>query len=233
MSAYRGPAAPVGRAAGVVGLGASVLLGLLALTVVGALGGMGVDMSGNGSVDGDTVAPSALALRDIPRQYLRLYQQAGERYGLRWTVLAGIGKVECDHGRDRSPSCITEGAVNGAGAGGPMQFLASTWAAYGVDGDGDGQADRWDPADAIFAAARLLRAAGAPGDYGRAIFAYNHAQWYVDEVLRMGTALRIPGNDRKRLPGRGSGHGPRSSAGTRDAHACPLHLRHQRRPGSE
>ena len=63
-----------------------------------------------------------------------------------------------------------------------MQFLASTWVLYGVDADGDGRADRWDPADAIYAAARLLRAAGAPSDYARAIYAYNHAQWYVQEV---------------------------------------------------
>ena len=145
---------------------------------------MGMSGTGAGSGDGVTVAPSALALRDIPPHYLRLYEQAAERYGLQWSVLAGIGKVECDHGRDSSPSCTVEGAVNGAGAGGPMQFLASTWAVYGIDGDGDGRADRWDPADAIFGAARLLRAAGAPGNYGRAIFAYNHAQWYVDEVQR-------------------------------------------------
>ena len=56
-----------------------------------------------------------------------------------------------------------------------MQFLASTWASYGVDADGDGRADRWDPADAIYSAANYLRASGAPSDYRRAIFAYNHA----------------------------------------------------------
>ena len=96
-----------------------------------------------------------------------LYQAAARRYGLDWAILAGIGKVECDHGRDPDPSCTQEGAVNSAGAGGPMQFIASTWARYGVDGDGDGRADRWDPADAIYAAANYLRASGAPGDYGR------------------------------------------------------------------
>ena len=104
------------------------------------------------------------------------------RYGLDWAILAAIGKVECDHGRDPDPSCRLEGRTNSAGAGGPMQFLASTWAAFGVDGDGDGRADRWDAADAVFAAANYLRASGAPGDDRRAIFAYNHAQWYVDHV---------------------------------------------------
>ncbi len=114
--------------------------------------------------------------------YLRLYEQAAQRYGLDWAVLAGIGRVECDHGRDPAPSCTQEGQVNSAGAGGPMQFLASTWAEYGVDGDGDGRADRWDPADAIYGAANYLRASGAPEDYSRAIFAYNHASSYVTEV---------------------------------------------------
>jgi hypothetical protein len=113
--------------------------------------------------------------------YLQLYENAAARHGIDWAVLAGIGKVECDHGRDPDPSCTREGATNAAGAGGPMQFLASTWAVYGVAVDG-GQPDRWDPADAIYGAARYLRASGAPSDYPAAIFAYNHAAWYVAEV---------------------------------------------------
>jgi hypothetical protein len=72
--------------------------------------------------------------------------------------------------------------VNSAGAGGPMQFIASTWGRYGVDADGEGPANRWDPADAIYTAANYLRASGAPADYSQAIFAYNHASWYVAEV---------------------------------------------------
>jgi hypothetical protein len=125
---------------------------------------------------------SALARKEIPRLYLALYEQAAARYGLDWAILAGIGKVECDHGRDPDPSCAREGAVNSAGAGGPMQFLASTWATYGVDGDGDGRIDRWSPADAIYSAANYLRASGAPGNYEEALLAYNHATWYVAEV---------------------------------------------------
>jgi cell wall-associated NlpC family hydrolase len=119
----------------------------------------------------------------IPPEYLQLFQAAGARYGVPWPVLAGIGKVECDDGQDPDPSCTQEGAVNYAGAGGPMQFLGSTWAAYGVDGNGDGRADRWNPADAIFTAARYLHANGAPKELPRAIFAYNHSQSYVEEVL--------------------------------------------------
>jgi hypothetical protein len=126
--------------------------------------------------------PSALALKDIPAPYLRLYKAAASRYGLDWAILAGIGKVECDHGRDPDPSCLHQGSVNSAGAGGPMQFLAATWARYGVDADRDGVRDRWDPADAILGAANYLRGSGAPGDYREAIFAYNHADWYVSEV---------------------------------------------------
>jgi hypothetical protein len=124
---------------------------------------------------------SALAKAEIPPEYLSDYEQAGQKYHLDWAILAGIGKVECDHGRDPDPSCTKEGAVNSAGAGGPMQFLASTWATYGV-APGGGTPDRWDPEDAIFGAANYLKASGAPGDYKKAIFAYNHAEWYVDEV---------------------------------------------------
>jgi len=125
---------------------------------------------------------SALARAEIPPLYLRLYIAAARRYGLDWAILAGIGKVECDHGRDPSPSCTREGTENSAGAGGPMQFLASTFAIYGVNADGEGRADRWSPADAIYSAANYLRASGAPGDYRAAIYAYNHAWWYVEEV---------------------------------------------------
>jgi hypothetical protein len=165
-----------------VGAAGCVAVAFLLVAALAALGGASLgssDASASGRQDDD---PSALALGEIPPLYLRLYEQAGERYGLDWAILAGIGKVECDHGRDPAPSCTQEGVVNSAGAGGPMQFIASTWATYGVDGDGDGHADRWDPADAIYSAANYLRAAGAPGDYGQAIFAYNHATWYVKEV---------------------------------------------------
>jgi hypothetical protein len=184
VSSSRAAAAKPGAALGLIGAGASALFLFAALVAVGALGGVGWDLRGTGAQEGTAAAPSATALRDIPPLYLHLYEQAAARYGLQWAVLAGIGKVECDHGRDSSPSCTVEGAVNQAGAGGPMQFLASTWATYGVDADGDGRSDRWDPADAIYAAARFLRACGAPSEYRRAILAYNHAQWYVEEVER-------------------------------------------------
>jgi hypothetical protein len=177
------PAPSRGIRAGALGLLAAALL-VAALTLLAAVAGLGAagligDEDGAGP-RGST--PSALAQREIPAQYLRLYERAADRYGLDWAVLAAIGKVECDHGRDPDPSCSRVGAVNAAGAGGPMQFLASTWSQYGVDGDGDGRASRWDAADAIFAAANYLSHSGAPSDYERAIFAYNHASWYVADV---------------------------------------------------
>lgn len=154
------------------GIAGVVLLPVLVIAAAtGAFQGIGV------------ADPSQAASADVPPGYLQLYLAAGSAYGVPWQVLAGIGKVECDHGRDPDPSCTQEGAVNGAGAGGPMQFLAATWARYAVDADADGRADRWDPADAIYGAANYLRASGAPQNLRAAIFAYNHSQAYVDDVL--------------------------------------------------
>jgi hypothetical protein len=127
--------------------------------------------------------PSATARADIPLLYLHLYQAAASKYRLDWTILAGIGTVECDNGEDPAPSCNTPGDLNYAGAGGPAQFLVSTWRVYGVTPTGQGTPDMWNPADAIYSMANYLRASGAPQDYMKAIFAYNHAWWYVREVL--------------------------------------------------
>jgi cell wall-associated NlpC family hydrolase len=127
--------------------------------------------------------PSKEAQTSVPPLYLALYEQAGLTSGLPWQLLAGVGKVECDHGQSPDPSCSQHGVVNRAGAGGPMQFLASTWASYGLDADGDGTADRWDPVDAVFSAANYLRASGAPTDIPAALYAYNHSQTYVEQVL--------------------------------------------------
>jgi hypothetical protein len=130
-----------------------------------------------------TVAPSAQARADIPPLYLALYMQAAARFGLDWAVLAGIGRVECDHGRDPAPSCTVEGQLNSAGAGGPAQFLVSTWQRYGISATGDAPPDMWSAPDAIFSMANYLRACGAPENYRQAIYCYNHAWWYVAEVL--------------------------------------------------
>jgi Transglycosylase SLT domain len=183
------PAIPHRRAGKLAGTSIAVagVACLFFLMLVAALARLAAAPLGLGA---ESFGVSVRARAEIPAQYLDLYQRAAQRYGLDWAILAGIGKVECDHGRDPDPSCRKEGAVNSAGAGGPAQFLASTWAAYGVDGNGDGRADRWNPADAIFAMASYLRASGAPGDYRKAIFAYNHAGWYVADVERWAARYR-------------------------------------------
>lgn len=184
---------PGHRARPLVGLAVLTGAGLVVLAASAAILGVTVGLS-TGSVTGAGAEyePSARARAEIPPEYLELYTEAASRYGLDWAILAGVGKVECDHGRDPDPSCTREGAVNSAGAGGPAQFLGSTWRQYGVDGDGDGLADRWNPADAIFSMANYLRASGAPGDYRKAIFAYNHADWYVNEVEHWASLYRGP-----------------------------------------
>ena len=111
----------------------------------------------------------------IPPFLLPIYQAAGTAYGVPWQVLAAINEVETDYGRDLS--------VSSAGAEGWMQFLPSSWAIYGVDANGDGFKDPYNPADAIFAAARYLRAAGATTNLRGAVYAYNHSQAYVESVM--------------------------------------------------
>ena len=111
------------------------------------------------------LAVTAIASSDIPAAYLRLYITAADRCpGLSWTVLAGVGKVESDHGRNDGPST--------AGAVGPMQFEPGTFRSYGVDGDGDGRTDPLDPADAIPAAADYLCALGVVDHPRDALVAY-------------------------------------------------------------
>ncbi len=179
-------------------------MGLALVAAMVTLGGASLGVAGAGAAGGADERTSALAQRDIPAPYLRLYEQAARRYGLDWAILAAIGKVECDHGRDAAPACATEGAVNSAGAGGPMQFIAPTWATYGLDADGDGRKDRWDPADAIYAAAGYLRASGAPSDYRGAILAYNHAGWYADEVESWASRYRGQDAPMSAEPGAGA-----------------------------
>jgi murein DD-endopeptidase MepM/ murein hydrolase activator NlpD len=104
-----------------------------------------------------------------------LWQAAGAAYGIPWQVLAAINKIESNFGQNMGPSS--------AGAIGWMQFMPSTWLRWGTDADGNGLADPWTAADAIYSAARYLAAAGGRTDIHRGVFAYNHAEWYVKEVL--------------------------------------------------
>jgi peptidoglycan hydrolase CwlO-like protein len=116
--------------------------------------------------------------------YRKLYRKSAEQYGFGedWYVLAAVGKVESNHGESMGPSS--------AGAMGPMQFLPSTWETAGVDGNGDGVANIMDPKDAIPAAARYLERGGAPEDWYRALFTYNHADWYVLKVFGVAEGYR-------------------------------------------
>ncbi len=112
---------------------------------------------------------------EIPPFLLPIYQACGTEYGIPWEILASINKIETAFGTNLN--------VSTAGAMGWMQFIPSSWDAYGVDANADGRKDPYNPVDAICAAARYLKAAGGTDDLYGAIFAYNHADWYVQEVL--------------------------------------------------
>src|SRR5829696_6181348 len=117
----------------------------------------------------------------VPPFLLPIYQAAGIEYGIRWEILAAINEIETDYGRNLN--------VSSAGAIGWMQFLPASWRSYGVDANEDGRRNPYNPVDAIFAAARYLKAAGYDENVRRAIFAYNHADWYVDSVLQRATLI--------------------------------------------
>jgi hypothetical protein len=137
----------------------------------------------------------------IPPFLLSIYQAAGVEYSVPWQVLAAINEIETDYGRNLS--------VSSAGAVGWMQFLPATWKTYGVDANGDGVRDPYNPVDAIFAAARYLRAAGGARDLRGAVFAYNHAGWYVDSVmLRAKLIGGLPADLVSSITGLTEGHFP-------------------------
>ena len=112
---------------------------------------------------------------EIPPFLLPIYQACGTEYGIPWEVLASINKIETAFGTNLN--------VSSAGAVGWMQFLPSSWETYGLDANGDGRKDPYNPVDAICAAAHYLKVAGGTKDLYGAILAYNHADWYVQEVL--------------------------------------------------
>jgi hypothetical protein len=137
----------------------------------------------------------------IPPFLLPIYQAAGMQYGVSWQVLAAINQIETDYGRNLN--------VSSAGALGWMQFMPATWQTYGVDANADGTTDPFNPADAIFAAARYLHAAGWDTNPRAAIFAYNHATWYVDAVVGGAEAIsRLPSDLVDSLAGLARGRFP-------------------------
>jgi membrane-bound lytic murein transglycosylase B len=107
---------------------------------------------------------------------MRTWKAAGRAFKINWKILAAITEIESGFGCNMGPSS--------AGALGWTQFMPATWKSWGMDADGDGKASPYSSADAIFSSARYLRASGAPRNYRKAIFAYNHAHWYVTDVLK-------------------------------------------------
>ncbi|MDN5746306.1 MAG: peptidoglycan DD-metalloendopeptidase family protein, partial [Nocardioidaceae bacterium] len=139
-------------------------------------GGVGFKLPEPGTPRQDSLHNKALP---IPANVKRLYVEASQKYGLPWTLLAGVGMAETAHGRNT--------AVSSAGAQGHMQFMPSTWESMGTDGDGDGKAEIHNTADSIYSAARYLVHEGATRGGGEgvkeALFAYNRATWYGNDVL--------------------------------------------------
>jgi hypothetical protein len=165
---------------------AAALLGILALSLIAiaawwaAIGGAQTQSA---------CAPATPTTRTsgdtVPAELVPLFTSAASRYRLGEdgpAILAGLTKVESDFGRNMGPSS--------AGAVGWTQFMPATWEHYGIDADGDGTRDPFNAVDAIHSAANYLRASGAPRDWHRALFAYNHADWYVRRVLRVAETFR-------------------------------------------
>ena len=153
----------------------------------GSAVGAGTAAPPTGSSRAGVALPAALA--DIPADYLRLYQDAARTCpGLSWAVLAGIGKIESNHGRSTLPG-VASGTVNYAGAGGPMQFLAPTFngvvAKHAIPPGGANPPSLYNPHDAIYAAADYLCDNGARGgaNINAALWTYNHSQSYINQVL--------------------------------------------------
>jgi cell wall-associated NlpC family hydrolase len=195
-----------GRSLGPIVIGL-LLMGLVAFLVVPMLvvGGASMLFAGSSGAQCGTAGASAVqpgvstqAANSIPANYLKWFQQVGLQYNISWTILAGIGKVESDDGRTTLTGVMS--GSNNFGAAGPMQIgidgaSGNQWGGAPVhaasevvngvatDEDGDGIASVYDPADAIAGAAKYLVEHGAQQNIPAAIFAYNHADWYVEEVL--------------------------------------------------
>jgi len=195
-----------GRSLGPIVIGL-LIMGLIAFLVVPMLvvGGSALLFAGSSGADCGTAGAGAVqpgvskeAANSVPAVYLKWFQKVGLQYNVPWTVLAGIGKVESDDGRTTLTGVIS--GSNNFGAAGPMQIgidgaSGNQWGGAPVhpasevvngvatDEDGDGVASVYDPADAIAGAAKYLVEHGAQQNIPAAIFAYNHADWYVEEVL--------------------------------------------------
>jgi hypothetical protein len=156
-------------------IGVATLVSLLVFAAF--VGGLAAALGGQSGCESAQGAAGAIK-GEVPPKLVPIYEGAAGKYGLGPkgpAMLASINFNETDFGTNMGPSS--------AGAEGWMQFMPETWTTWGVDANHDGKKDPSNPWDAIFAAARYLRASGAPGDWSKAIFAYNHADWYVQRIL--------------------------------------------------
>jgi peptidoglycan DL-endopeptidase CwlO len=209
--ARSGPGRAIAVAA--VGVAALIVLGLITVPMLVFGGSSMFSESGSSCAAAQAgsagqPAVSTAALNSIPASYLALFKSAGAKYNVPWVILAGIGKVESDDGRSKLPG-VRSGS-NAFGAAGPMQIgiggaAGNTWGGAPVhpasepgggvatDGDGDGVASVYDPADAIVGAAKYLLSHGVLDNVAGAIFAYNHLQVYVQAVLQWAKAYASGG----------------------------------------
>jgi hypothetical protein len=162
----------VGLGGAALALGLLFVAGLFLAAAPGARGG------------GERCTLAGKGAEQIPANYVPWVQRASARYRLGprgLSIIAAVHAIESDFGRSNLPGVRL--GTNAAGAAGPGQFLAATWATFGADADGDGRRDIYSVPDSIYATANYLHASGAPRDWRAALFAYNHAEWYVEEVL--------------------------------------------------
>jgi Transglycosylase SLT domain len=155
---------------------------------------MGIAIALGGSASCEAEGAGTAALNDgVPEKLVPIYTAAAARFRLGDhgpAMLASINFNETSFGTNMNNT-------TGSGALGWMMFMPETWSSYGVDANGDGKKDPFNPEDAIFAAARYLRASGAPANWHDAIYAYNHAEWYVERIF----------GDFRRFSAGGSGQG--------------------------
>jgi murein DD-endopeptidase MepM/ murein hydrolase activator NlpD len=161
------------------GCGCAAALGFAVPLVVLLIlaGAIGVVSARWATLAQPNIAGPGPASADIPADFVVLYENAARRFGLDWNVLAAVGRVETNHGRNAN-GC----APNSAGARGPMQFLPATFV-HAAKLAGITDPDICDPADAILAAAAYLKSNGAPANWWHALYRYNPAEWYPPLVL--------------------------------------------------
>jgi len=207
----RHPAGDRGSATITITVVAAVVILLLAALIGGITG-----VTGEQAAACTAQPAAATAARSIPARYRAGYHSAGIRYGIPWTILAGVGTVESDNGQSHLPG--VHSGTNPFGAAGPMQFgtggtAGNTWGGapvhsasqhtggWGIDGDHNGLVNVYDPGDAIPSAARFLQAHGAPGNTPAALLAFNHSTAYVSQVLATAARYTAGGAQAISAPG--------------------------------